>query len=133
MLVGELESRLGGAKTVVLETCKHDGTWVPTPVSVVYEGDHAYFSSFDASGKFQRIAGHPQVRLTPASWRGKGLGTVVPCQARLLDGDEAEHARRLIAARSWLVHRLIVPFKRRRTGWRTVHYEVTAADREPRE
>ena len=43
---GALES-LTGAKTVLLRTFKRDGTPVPTPVSIAFDGDRAFFRSYD--------------------------------------------------------------------------------------
>lgn len=37
-------------KTVLLETQKRDGSWVATPVSIVVEGERAFFRTYDASG-----------------------------------------------------------------------------------
>jgi hypothetical protein len=44
---------LGKTRAVLLETRKRDGTWVKTAVSVVIDGGHAYFRTYDASGKYK--------------------------------------------------------------------------------
>lgn len=120
-------ARLGHPKTVILETRKRDGTWVPTPLSLVIEGDHAYFRTYDASGKYKRLRNYPQVRLTPSTFRGKPTGPTVQAQARRLDGPAADHARSLLEARFPFLHGRLVPWTHRRKGWTTVYYEVTAA------
>ena len=56
-------ARLGSPKTVLLETRRRDGTWVPTPVSLVIDAGRAYFRTYDASGKYKRLRNFPQVRL----------------------------------------------------------------------
>lgn len=117
--------QLGDTKTVQLQTRKRDGTWVPSPVSLVIEGERAYFRSYDASGKYKRLRNFPQVRMAASTFRGKPAGPVVEGRARLLDGAEAEHARQLLAARFPMLHGKLVPWMHRRKGWATVHYEVT--------
>jgi len=116
---------LGDAKTVLLQTRKRDGSWVATPVSVVVEGDHAYFRSYDASGKYKRLRNFPEVRLAASTLRGKPKGPTVEGRARQLDGAEAEHASSLLAARFPVMHGKLVPWEHRRKGWTTIHYEVT--------
>jgi uncharacterized protein len=118
-------ARLGEPKTVQLQTRKRDGTWVPSPVSLVVEGDRAYFRTYDASGKYRRLRNFPQVRLAASTFRGKPTGPAVDGRVRVLDGAEADHARDLLAARFPLLHGKLVPWMHRRKGWATVHYEVT--------
>jgi PPOX class probable F420-dependent enzyme len=117
--------QLGSAKTVQLQTRKRDGTWVPTPVSLVIEGDRAYFHTYDASAKYKRLRNFPQARLAASTFRGKATGPLVEGRVRVLDGAEAQHARELLAARFPLLHGKMVPWMHRRKGWATVHYEVT--------
>jgi PPOX class probable F420-dependent enzyme len=117
---------LGNPKTVILETRKRDGTWVATPLSLVIDGDHAYFRTYDASGKYKRLRNYPQIRLTPSTFRGKPTGPVLQARARRLDGAEADRARGLLAARFPVLHARMVPWMHRRKGWTTIHYEVTA-------
>lgn len=123
----EALAALGDTKTVRLQTRKRDGTWVPSPVSVVIEGDHAYFRTYDASGKYKRLRNFPEVRMAPSTLRGKPTGRTVEGSARKLDGAEAEHARSLLAKRFPVLHGKMVPMAHRRKGWTTVHYEVTFA------
>lgn len=119
-------AQLGHSGTVQLQTRKRDGTWVPSPVSLVTEGDRAYFRTYDASGKYKRLRNFPQVRLAAASrFRGKPTGPAVEGRVRVLDGAEARHAGDLLAARFPLLHGKMVPWTHRRKGWATIHYEVT--------
>lgn len=55
-------ARLGSHATVLLETRKCDGSWVGTPVSLVVEGDRAYFLTYHAAGKTKRLRNFPEVR-----------------------------------------------------------------------
>ncbi len=112
--------------TVLLETRKRDGTWVPTPVTLVVDADgRAYFRTYDQSGKAKRMRNFPAVRVAPASFRGKSRGPAFHGRIRLLDGAEAQHARALLAARHPVVHGRLVPWMHRRKGWTTLHYELS--------
>src|SRR5918911_4571377 len=82
-------------RTVLLETQRRDGSWVPSPVSLVADGGHLYFRTYDASGKAKRLRNFPDVRVAPATLRGRPLGPAVKGRGRLLQGEEAEHARGL--------------------------------------
>ena len=116
---------LGDTKTVLLETRKRDGTWVKSPVSVVVEGGHAYFRTYDAAGKHKRLRNFPEVRLAASTMRGKPTGPTVEGRARQLDGADADHARALLAKRFPVLHGKLVPWYHHRKGWTTQHYEVT--------
>jgi uncharacterized protein len=110
--------------TVLLETQRRDGSWVGTPVSLGAEGGHLYFRSYDASGKAKRLRNFPGVRVAPATLRGRPVGPVATGRVRLLQGEEAEHARAVLARRFPLLHGRLVPWMHRRKGWTTLHYEL---------
>lgn len=116
------------ARTVLMRTRKRDGSWVPTPVSLVTDAGHTYFRTYNASGKAKRLRNFPEVTVTASSFRGKPHGPTVTGRARLLDGEEAAHARALLAARFPLLHRRLVPWMHRRKGWTTLHYELVVGD-----
>ncbi|HUZ56858.1 MAG TPA: PPOX class F420-dependent oxidoreductase [Streptosporangiaceae bacterium] len=121
--LGELASH----KTVLLETRKRDGTWVATPVSLVADGERAYFRTYDAAGKAKRLRNFQQVRVAPSTLRGKPVCPAIDGRARMLHGAEADHARSLLAARYPVLHGWLVPMMHRRKGWTTEHYELTVA------
>ena len=110
--------------TIVLETRRRDGTWVPTAVSLVADGTRLYFRSYDASGKAKRLRNFPEVRVAPATLRGRPLAPAVKGRARLLHGEEAERVRALLARRFPVLHGRLVPWMHRRKGWTTLHYEL---------
>jgi PPOX class probable F420-dependent enzyme len=118
-------ARFGSHTTVLLETRKRDGSWVGTPVSLVVEGDRAYFRTYDVAGKTKRLRNFPEVHLAPSTLRGKPKGPRITAQARLLNGGEADHARDLLASSYPILHRRLVPWMHRRKGWTTEHYGVT--------
>ena len=55
-----LES-LKGAGTILLTTYKRDGTPVPTPVSIAFDGDRAFFRSYDQAWKTKRLRNNARV------------------------------------------------------------------------
>ena len=115
---------LGRQRAVVLETRKRDGTWVATPVSLVVDGGRAFFRTYDAAGKAKRLRNFPEVRVAPASLRGRPTGPAVAGTARLLDDDEAVRVGALLAEKYPWLHGRMVPAMHRRKGWRTLHYEL---------
>jgi uncharacterized protein len=112
-------------KTVLLTTYKRDGTGVGTPVNVAVEGERGYFRTWDTAWKARRLRNNPEIELAPSTQTGKATGPAMRARARLLEGDEARHAARLIARKHPLLQRVIVPTFHRLTRKRTLHYEVT--------
>jgi PPOX class probable F420-dependent enzyme len=49
---------LKDAKTILLTTCKRDGT----PVSIAFDGDRAFFRSYDEAWKTRRLRHDPRVQ-----------------------------------------------------------------------
>lgn len=63
---------LKNSKTILLTTYKRDGTAVGTPVSIAFDGDRAFFRSFDKAWKTKRLRSDPHVRAAPSTrpcWR----------------------------------------------------------------
>ncbi len=110
--------------TVLLETRRRDGSWVATPVSLVVDGDRAFFRTYDAAGKAKRLRNYPDVRIAPCTLRGRATGPSSVATAQLLQGADAEQARRRLAARYPVLHRMVVPRLHRLKGWTTLHYEL---------
>lgn len=115
---------LSEQKAVLLETRRRDGTWVGTPVSIVVADGRAYFRTYDASGKAKRLRNNPEVKVAPSTMRGRATGPSVAGTARLLDDDEANRVRALLAAKYPWLHGRMVPAMHRRKGWQTLHYEL---------
>ena len=100
--------------TVNLTTYKRDGSAVATKVSLVPDGDRSYFRTWDTAWKARRLRNNPAVAIDGD-----------PGRARLLDGEEAKRAARLLSREHPLLQRVIVPAFHRMTGKKTLHYEVT--------
>jgi uncharacterized protein len=69
-------------KTVLLTTYKRDGTPIPTPVSIAFDGDRAFFRSYDKAWKTRRLRNNPEVEVSPSTLRGKPAGVAVHARAR---------------------------------------------------
>jgi PPOX class probable F420-dependent enzyme len=111
---------------MLVRSRKRDGAWVATPVNVVVEGDHAFFRTFERSGKAQRIRNHPDVEVAPCTWRGRATGPFVAARATLLRSDRDRHASRLVRRKHPFLQGVLVPLGHRLQHQRTQHYELTA-------
>ena len=116
---------LADEQRVLLRTRKRDGTWVPTPVHLAVEGDHAFFRTYHTSGKAKRLRNFPDVEVAPCDARGRPTGPVLHARATLLSGDRDRHARTLIEGKHPILQRLGVRTIHRLRGQTTQHYEVT--------
>ena len=66
---------ISNAKTILLTTYKRDGTPVATPVSLAFDGERAFFRSYDKAWKTRRLRRNPAVQAAPATLRGRPAGT----------------------------------------------------------
>jgi uncharacterized protein len=114
-----------GAKTILLTTYKRDGTAVATPVSVAFDGDRAYFRSYDKAGKTKRIRRDPSAQVAPSTIRGRPTGPAIRARATLLDGEQARVAARALARRHRVLQGFLVSAAHRLMRYRTMHYELT--------
>jgi uncharacterized protein len=116
---------LSSAKYIQLTTFRRDGRPVATPVHIVVDGDTAYFRTWDTTGKAKRLRHTSEVRVAPATIRGRPLGPAIPAQARLLAGPESERAASMLARKHPVLHGRIIPWYHRRRGWTTQQYRLT--------
>src|SRR5579859_1545892 len=108
-----------GAKTILLTTYKRDGTGVPTPVSIAFDGDQAFFRSFDKAWKTRRIRNNPRVEAARCTLRGKPIGPAVRARATLLDGERSAAAAKALARRHRVLHGMLVPLFHRVRHYQT--------------
>lgn len=111
-------------KTVVLTSFKRDGSPVDTAVSIAFDGDRAFFRSYDKAWKTKRLAHNPNVTVAPATVRGAPTGPAIAARATLLEGDEARVAARTLARRHRVLQAVVVPLMHRLSRYRTMHYEL---------
>jgi uncharacterized protein len=118
--------RLADEQTVALTTFRKDGTGVPTAVNVVVRGDHAYFRTWNTTGKARRLARNPLVEIAPSTFRGKATGEPIRANARLLDDKDPAVAwvKRALPKKNKLMQPL-VPFMHRLAGKKTLYYELS--------
>jgi uncharacterized protein len=115
---------LMNTKTILLTTYKKDGTPVATPVSIAFDGDRAFFRSYDKAWKTRRLCRNPAVQAAPATLRGQPTGPAIRARATLLDGEQARLAARALARRHRILQAILVPATHRLMRYRTVHYEL---------
>jgi hypothetical protein len=112
------------AATISLVTYKRDGTGVATPVSLAWDGDHAFFRSYDKAWKTKRLRNNPQVECASATLAGTPTGPSVHARAVLLEGTQARIAARALARRHRFLQGILVPLAHRLLGYQTMHYEL---------
>lgn len=120
----------GRAKTILLTTYKRDGTAVPTPVSIAFDGDRAFFRSYDKAWKTKRLSNNPRADVAASTLRGKTLGPTVHAHATLLEGEQARIAARALARRHRVLQGILVPLAHRLLRYQTMHYELTFGSQE---
>jgi PPOX class probable F420-dependent enzyme len=112
--------------TVLLTTYRKVGTPVGTPVSIAVDGEVAYVRSWSTAGKMKRIRNNPTVDVEPSTMRGRPTGgPKFRARARLLTGDQAARARKLINKKHPMLHGILVPMAHRLARYETVHLELT--------
>src|SRR5690242_20557385 len=101
------------AKTILLTTYKRDGTPIPTPVSIAFDGERAFFRSYDRAWKTKRLGRNPHVEVAPATLRGEPTGPTASGTATLLSGEDAKVAARALARGQRVLQGVLVPLTHR--------------------
>jgi PPOX class probable F420-dependent enzyme len=115
-------------KTISLTTFRKNGAPGSSPVSIVVEGDRAYFRSFERAVKVRRIRSNPNVEFGAATASGKPTGSTLSGTVRLLDGAEYSKVGCLLRQKYPFLHGVLVPMAHRlvRSKYgRTIHAELT--------
>lgn len=117
---------LEGSDYCLVVTYRRGGTPVPTPVWFALDAGRLVFEADADSGKVKRLRRDPRVRVAPCNSRGRPSGPPVEARGRLLAGDEAETAERLLAERYGVSRRIAQRLRPvARAG--PAHVEVTAS------
>ena len=103
-----------------LESFRRDGTGVRTPLWFAADGTTLVVYSRADAGKIKRLRRDPTCRIAACDMKGNLSGPWLPAQARLLDGDEAAAAMRLLDRKYWPWKQLLGLFAKLRPGPRTV-------------
>jgi PPOX class probable F420-dependent enzyme len=117
-------AQVKNVKTVLLTTYKRDGTAVGTPVSIAFDGDRAFFRSYDKAWKTRRLRHDPRAQVAPSTLRGRPTGPAIQARATLLEGEQARVAARALARRHRVLQAILVPAAHRLMRYRTLHYEL---------
>jgi uncharacterized protein len=123
--VAPLLDRLESSWAVLLRTRKRDGGWVGTPVNLAVADGRAYFGTPADSWKVRRLRNFDDVEVAPSSLRGRPTGPPLMARARLLRGDEARAAERVLVRRHPIVHRFVVPLELRLKRTTNTLYELS--------
>jgi uncharacterized protein len=119
------------ARTILLTTYKRDGTPVDTPVSIAFEGDRAFFRSYDQAWKTKRLRNNPHVQVAASTLRGRRTGPLIDARATLLEDEQARVAAKALARRHRLLQALLVPLAHRVMHYQTMHYELRPDELRP--
>lgn len=98
-------SQFLGKKYMSLETFRKSGEGVRTPVWFAQEGDGLYVTTLSTTGKARRIRNISRVRIAPCDRSGNVEGEWVEGQAKLLGGEDAKKANRLLNEKYGLAKR----------------------------
>lgn len=112
------------ARTILLTTYKRDGTGVETPVSIAFDGDRAFFRSYDQAWKTKRLRNNPHVQVAASTLRGTRTGPPIQARATLLGDGQARIAAKALARRHRLLQAVAVPLAHRLMRYQTMHYEL---------
>ena len=89
-------SNLTNHQFISLTTYRKSGAAVATPVWFALDGNRLVITTDGTSGKVKRIRNNSRVEVAPSDMRGKVLGDAVSAQARILQGEEAKAAEKLL-------------------------------------
>ena len=87
---------LGEGGYLLFGTFKRDGTPVPTPVMFAHRDGKVYLRTEERAMKVKRLRRDPHVRIARCNARGRPKSPVFEGRGRILDGEEAERARRIL-------------------------------------
>jgi len=110
---------ISSQRYISLATFRKNGTPVYKPVWFGEENGHLYVMTNSKTGKVKRLRNNPEVRIAPATMRGKVIGPEFSARARFLKPEEFQHAQKLIKGKYWLAR---VPFIWRNTD---TYLEIT--------
>jgi uncharacterized protein len=111
-------------KTILLTTFGRNGTPVATPVSIAFDGDRAFFRTWNTAHKAKRLRNNPNVEVAPSTLRGEPTGPAIPAKASMLEGRDARLAAKALARRHRFLQAVLVPIGHRLMRYRTMHYEL---------
>ena len=100
-------SQFTGARYLVIESYKRDGTAVRTPVWFVANNRALYVRTDNDTGKVKRIRRDPHIRIALSNARGTPKGTWVDAKAEIANVPESEEAYLLLKKKYGLQYRAV--------------------------
>jgi uncharacterized protein len=98
--------RFPNQNVINLESYKHDGTPVQTPVWLVEDAGTIYIRTGPRTWKAKRIRKNSAVRIAPSNMRGKILGSWVNGKAHFVEGEEGTKILRLFRKKYGIMGRI---------------------------
>jgi len=98
-------TNLDGHQYMSLTTFRKTGEAVVTPVWFINEGGKLYMLTLNDAGKLKRIRNNGAVTVAPCTVRGDLLGGAADGTARVISGDDAKHANKLLSGKYGLFKR----------------------------
>ncbi|MBI5033575.1 MAG: PPOX class F420-dependent oxidoreductase [Chloroflexi bacterium] len=89
-------TNLKNAQFINLTTFRKSGAGVSTAVWFAQDNNRLVMTTNASAGKVKRIRNNAKVELAPCDMRGKCLGDTLQAQAKILQGDEARAAEKLL-------------------------------------
>jgi PPOX class probable F420-dependent enzyme len=108
--------RLASGKYLLVTTFRRDGRAVPTPVWVVRDGDSLGVWTVAGSGKVKRIRNRADVLVSACDVRGNPSGEQLSGRAEILDAEQTQRYRALLAGKYGLFARIGLLGSRLRRG-----------------
>ncbi|MGC8969952.1 MAG: PPOX class F420-dependent oxidoreductase [Conexivisphaera sp.] len=87
---------LRGRKYLLLTTFRRDGTPVGTTVLFALDDDRILVHTSADSGKVKRLRRNPRALVQPSTILGRPLGPPIEVMGRVLEGEEAREAARIL-------------------------------------
>lgn len=89
------------------ESYRRSGKPVQTPLWFVEMDGRLYVRTPDDTGKVKRIRHNPRIRIAVCDMRGRLKADWIDACARIVEGDEADRANRLLARKYGILKRLV--------------------------
>ena len=124
------EEILRNQNYIVLTTFKKNGQGVTSPIWFVFDRDKFFFTTNEKFWKVRRIRKNPNVEIAPAKARigapkdYKIIGKTIKGVARLLEGEEAKAANRLLRKKYGFKYTLFNTLQRTYLRSTLLFYEV---------
>ena len=125
------EEILRNQNYIVLTTFKKNGQGITRPIFFVFDRDRIFFNTLEKYQKVRRLRNNPNVEIAPAKARMgapkdyKIIGKTIKGIARLLEGEEAKAANRLLRKKYGYKYTFFNTFQGTYLRSKLLFYEIT--------